>query len=255
MLIAKRKLLNEISNQHFAISTEDVWQRCCCGSFMQSLLLGVTTVLLVAASAAADSIDPSMGLFPTRPVRAPWSVSWSSCTGEAVRAVPALPPAFPSTLFRQDTAQPVHAVAVEHSDAYQTRAKIHKYTSFATLPLFAAELALGQSLDGSNDGKKGAHAVVGAGIVGLFGVNTITGAWNMFGEGRQDTEGRTLRLVHGLLMMAADVGFLATTASAPSTGARSALTFETSKATHRNIAIASVGVGTAGYLMMLFGNR
>jgi hypothetical protein len=222
---------------------------------MQALFLSVTTVLLVATSAVADSIDPSLSLFSTRPVRAFWGMSWASCTDEAVGAVSAVPMAFPSTLFEQDTAQPVHAAAIEHSDAYQTRAKIHKYASFATLPLFAAELALGQSLDGSNDSKKGAHAVIGAGIVGLFGVNTVTGAWNMFGEGRQEPEGRTLRLVHGLLMMAADVGFLATTASAPSTGARSALTFETSRATHRNIAIASVGVGTAGYLMMLFGNR
>jgi hypothetical protein len=158
-------------------------------------------------------------------------------------------------LFHQDGAQPVHAAAIEHSDAYQTRAKIHKYASFATLPLFAAEVALGQSLDGSNDSKKSAHAVVGAGIVGLFGVNTVTGAWNLFGEGRQDKEGRTLRLVHGLLMMAADVGFLATTASAPSTGRTGAVAFDANKTTHRNLAIASVSVGTAGYLMMLFGSR
>jgi hypothetical protein len=222
---------------------------------MRSLILSLTTVSLVAASAAADPIDLSSSLFSTRPVRTLSHMSWPSCTDEAVRAVPALSLGSPATLLPQDSAQAVHAVAIEHSDAYQTRARIHKYASFATLPLFAAELALGQSLDGSNDGKKGAHAVVGAGIVGLFGVNTVTGAWNMFGEGRRDTEGRTLRLVHGLLMMAADVGFLATTASAPSTGQNGALTFEASRATHRNLAIASVSVGTAGYLMMLFGNR
>lgn len=222
---------------------------------MRSLILGATTVLLVATSAVADSIDPPLSLFSTRPVRTPWSMTWSSCSDEAGRAVPALSIAFPSALLEQDTAQPVHAAAIEHSDAYQTRAKIHKYASFATLPLFATELALGFPLDGTNDSKKGAHALVGAGIVGLFAVNTVTGAWNMFGEGRQEPEGRTLRLVHGLLMMAADVGFLATTASAPNTGARGALTFQTSRATHRNIAIASVSVGTAGYLMMLFGNR
>ena len=222
---------------------------------MRSLLLGVMTTLLVAPSASADPIDPSLSLFSTRPARDPWHMSWSSCTDEVTRALPSLSLAFPATLFQPDSAQPVHAAAIEHSDAYQTRAKIHKYASFATLPLFAAELALGQSLNGSNDGKKGAHALVGAGIVGLFGVNTVTGAWNMFGEGRQDTEGRTLRLVHGLLMMAADVGFLATTVSAPSTGRNGALTFETNKTTHRNLAIASVSVGTAGYLMMLFGNR
>ena len=222
---------------------------------MRSLTLGVITMLLGATSAAADPVDPALHLFSTRPAHDASHMSWPSCTEKATRAVPALSLAFPSMLLQQESAQPVHAVAIEHSDAYQTRAKIHKYASFATLPLFAAEVALGQSLDGSNDSKKSAHALVGAGIVGLFGVNTVTGAWNLFGEGRQDKEGRTLRLVHGLLMMAADVGFLATTASAPSTGRNGALTFEANKTTHRNLAIASVSVGTAGYLMMLFGNR
>src|SRR5258707_8103374 len=158
-------------------------------------------------------------------------------------------------MFKEPGGTSPRGTAVEPSKSSNTRAKIHKYASFATLPLFAAEVALGQSLDGSNDSKKGAHAVVGAGIVGLFAVNTVTGAWNLFGEGRQEKEGRTLRLVHGLLMMAADVGFLATTASAPSTGRNGALTFEASRTTHRNLAIASVSVGTAGYLMMLFGNH
>ena len=49
----------------------------------------------------------------------------------------------PTPAFVQDDPQPVHAAAVEHTDGYQTRAKIHKIASFATLPLFAAELALG----------------------------------------------------------------------------------------------------------------
>jgi hypothetical protein len=222
---------------------------------MRSWIFGVPVVFVVASSAGADPIDPARNLFSTRAVHDRWSMSWPSCTDQATRGVPALSLAFPSMLLQQETAQPLHPVAIEHSDAYQMRAKIHKYASFATLPLFATELALGQPLDGSNDGKKGAHAIVGAGIVGLFGVNTVTGAWNLFGEGWQDKEGRTLRLVHGLLMMAADVGFLATTASAPSTGRNGALTFQTSRATHRNLAIASVSVGTAGYLLMLFGNH
>ena len=78
--------------------------------------------------------------------------------------------------------------------AFEARSKIHKFASFATLPLFGVQLALGQSLyngTGNTDAKKGAHAVVGAGIVGLFGVNTVTGVWNMFGaEGRRDKTGR-----------------------------------------------------------------
>jgi hypothetical protein len=222
---------------------------------MRSLTLSAMTLLLVASSAAADSVDAALNLFSTRPAHDAWHMSWPSCTGNVTRTAPTLSLALPPVTLEQDGAQPVHPAAIEHSDGYQTRAKIHKYASFATLPLFAAEVALGQSLDGSNDSKKSAHAVVGAGIVGLFGVNTITGAWNLFGEGWQDKEGRTLRLVHGLLMMAADVGFLATTASAPSTGRNGALTFEANKATHRNLAIASVSVGTVGYLMMLFGNH
>jgi hypothetical protein len=83
----------------------------------------------------------------------------------------------------------------------------------------------------------------------------VTGAWNLFGEGRQDKEGRTLRLVHGLLMMAADAGFVATTLSAPSDHRSGASTFDADRTKHRNLAIASVSVGTAGYLLMLFGNH
>jgi hypothetical protein len=92
--------------------------------------------------------------------------------------------------------------------------------------------------------------------VGLFGVNTVTGAWNLFGEGWSERDGRTRRVLHGLLMMAADVGFLATTATGPNShGTRGALTFEANKVTHRNIAIASISAGTVGYLLMLFGNH
>lgn len=157
-------------------------------------------------------------------------------------------------------AQPLHAAAVEYSDAYQLRRKIHKYASFATLPLLGTELVLGQSLyntPANSRGLRTAHGVVGTGIVGLFGVNTVTGAWNLFGtEGRQDPHGRTLRLVHGLMMMAADAGFVAASATGPnSQGRRGALTFETDKVTHRNIAVASISVATASYLLMLFGNH
>src|SRR5947207_13035786 len=81
-------------------------------------------------------------------------------------------------------------VAVEYSDAYKTRAKIHKYASFASLPLFATEVALGQSVYSSpSDGKRSAHVAVGMAIGGLFGVNTVTGAWNMW-ESRKDPHGR-----------------------------------------------------------------
>jgi hypothetical protein len=163
-----------------------------------------------------------------------------------------------SFVSQQSDAQPLHAAAVEHSDAYRTRAKIHKIASFATLPLFAAEVALGQSIYNTaavSSGNRSAHIAVGTGIIGLFAVNTVTGAWNMFGEDRQESKGRSLRLVHALLMMAADAGFVATAVTGPHSNRREALTIPTGEATHRAIAFSSIGIGTTGYLVMLIGNR
>ena len=156
----------------------------------------------------------------------------------------------------QADSQPLHAAAVEHSDAYRTRAKIHKIASFATLPLFAGEVALGQSVYNSNGGNnKSAHILVGSSIIGLFAVNTITGSWNLFGEDRQEHSGRTLRLVHGLLMMAAGGGFVATAMTGPHHDREGVEVAGVNASTHRAIALSSIGVGTVGYLVMLFGNH
>jgi len=144
------------------------------------------------------------------------------------------------------------APAFEYSDAYRTRAKIHKYSSFATLPLFASEVVLGQSVyDSPSDGKRNAHIAIGAAIGGLFAVNTVTGAWNLW-DARKDPHGRTLRLAHGLLMMAADAGFLATAALGPN---RESPDYLDGRSTHRAVALTSIGVGTVGYLIMLLGNH
>jgi hypothetical protein len=233
---------------------------------MRSLIGGLSILLLAGSSAWADTIDPSLNLFSTRPIKDPWRIDWLSIGDQTTPVVPAPSLAFVSIPSlqqgdaqppQQGDAQPLHAAAIEHSDGYQTRAKIHKYSSFATLPLFGVEVILGQSLYNTTPGVKAGgnqtlHAFVGAGIVGLFGLNTVTGAWNLFGEGWSDRQGRTLRLVHGLLMMAADVGFLATERSGPNSGSpRQALTFETDKVTHRNMAIASISVATSSYLLML----
>jgi hypothetical protein len=227
-------------------------------SFARYALLTAALICLAAGSAAAGTLDPSPTLFSNRSSHDPWRVEWlQSRVADAPIAARLDAPA-PILLEQDAAAQPLHAVAIQHSQGYQTRAKIHKYASFATLPLFAVEIALGQSLySGSTEPgwKKGAHGLVGAGIVGLFGVNTLTGAWNLFGEGWSDKDGRTLRLLHGLLMMASDVGILATTMSGPHSQGRRALTFTTDRATHRDLALASISVGTVGYLIMLIGNH
>ncbi len=231
---------------------------------MRSLCLVVFGVLSLVSSAHADVIDAPHALFATPTSRDPWRIDWlvlgdAHIPRQRTLNLSATLVQQPANQAPQPSNQPVHAVAIQHSDAYLTRAKIHKYASVATLPLFAAELVLGQSLFNESTpagSKRGVHAAVGGGIIGLFGVNTVTGAWNMFGEGWQEKEGRTLRLVHGLLMMAADVGFVDTWATGPHSGRlRTALNFENQKTTHRNVAIASISVGSAGYLLMLLGNH
>jgi hypothetical protein len=144
-------------------------------------------------------------------------------------------------------------VAIEYSDAHETRAKIHKYASWATLPLMGAEFALGEKLyndtNSETDSLRGVHGAVGAGLIGLFGVNSVTGLWNLL-ESNQ-APGHTKRLVHGIMMLAAEGGLVASAASAPGHSRNSLGTIDTNKATHRDIAFVSIGVGTAGYLLML----
>ena len=138
-------------------------------------------------------------------------------------------------------------VATEYSDAYRLRARIHKVASLATLPLFAAEGILGQSLyDDPSSGKKDAHLAVAAGIGALFAVNTVTGVWNLV-EARHDQNHRGRRLAHGLLMLASDAGFLATAAMGPEGDD------DGSRGAHRAMAFTSIGMASAGYLIMLFG--
>jgi hypothetical protein len=150
---------------------------------------------------------------------------------------------------------PTHPVATTYSNGYEVRLKIHKYASWATLPLFATELGLGQSLYNNPEtgAKKTAHVIVGTGIIGLFGLNTFTGAWNLW-EGRHDPDGRPMRIVHSVLMIAADGGFLATAATGPHVR-NGIITNPSDKSLHRNIAVASIGVGTVGYLLMLLKGR
>lgn len=142
--------------------------------------------------------------------------------------------------------------AFEYSDGYRTRAKIHKIGSIAMVPLLATQGFLGASIyKDPTPEKKDWHRRVAWGIGGLFAANTVTGAWNLI-EGRKDPEKRKLRTIHGILMLAADAGFLATAAMRPDT---SQPDFVGQKSTHRAVAFTSVGVATVGYALMLFGHR
>jgi|SRR5581483_4005898 len=153
----------------------------------------------------------------------------------------------------QDTPRPK---AIEYSEGYETRAKIHKYASFATLPLIGTEAILGEKLyndpSGLQSTYKGAHIAVGTAITGLFAVNTVTGVWNLV-EGWHDPNHKALRLIHGFTMLGADVGFLAAYGTGP--GGHNLVNFDSQKSTHRTVVFTTMGVATASYLLMLFGNR
>lgn len=149
----------------------------------------------------------------------------------------------------QATTPSTRPAAFEYSDGYYKRLKVHKIASLATLPLFVTQVALGQKLYEGNDseGTRDAHKAVAFGTAALFGVNTVTGVMNLY-EGRKDPARSTKTKVHGILMLAADAGFVATGFLAPGEdggGNRSA---------HRAVALTSVGVATAAYLIMLLGN-
>lgn len=151
------------------------------------------------------------------------------------------------------------AQVVEYSDAYRLRAKIHKAASIATLPLFGAEALVGESLyNNPTDGKRNAHLAIATGMGALFGVNTVTGVWNLI-ESRHDPANRKIKVVHAILMLASDGGFLATAALGPGhERIRNGElfippNFDSNRSLHRTVAFASISTATAGYLLMLFG--
>ena len=84
-------------------------------------------------------------------------------------------------------------LAFEYSEGYRVRRKIHKYASFATLPLFVAQFAVGEKLydqgPNADDGLRSTHTALGVGIGALFTVNTVTASPNS----------NTLRRVDGVL--------------------------------------------------------
>ncbi len=142
--------------------------------------------------------------------------------------------------------------AIENSDAYYTRLRIHHLASYAELPLFATEYILGQRLlkeeqtGFPSSGLKAAHTTVALGLGALFTINTVTGGWNLW-ESRKNPEGRTRRFIHAAAMLGADAGFA--WAGASGGGARES---QSDANQHRTIAISSMALAMAGTAMMWF---
>lgn len=110
-----------------------------------------------------------------------------------------------------DTTKPrKKAVAIEYSDWYEKRLTIHRYASWAMLPLFVGQYVTGSTLiqkgTDSPQWVKTTHPILATGVAALFATNTVTGAWNWW-EGRADPAARGWRTTHSVLMLLADAGF------------------------------------------------
>lgn len=147
--------------------------------------------------------------------------------------------------------------AVEVSDAYATRLRIHQVASYFTIPLFVAQTVAGEQLYKADQGgqprpgwAKSLHSGGAVGLGALFTVNTVTGVWNLW-ESRDQPVGRGRRLLHSALMLASDAGFAYTGAVL----AEEAKESSEGRNRHRRAAYVSLGTALAGYGVMLFGNH
>jgi hypothetical protein len=146
--------------------------------------------------------------------------------------------------------------AVEVSDWYARRLSIHRGLSYAVIPLFAGEWVAGnQILVRGRDAPtwaKTSHRAIATTLAGVFGVNTVTGLWNLW-DSRGVEPGRALRTTHAIMMLAADGGFayaghtLANRAENDVTG--------TVRRQHRTWALASIGVTVTSATMMKVFNK
>ncbi|MFN8652226.1 MAG: hypothetical protein U0133_10020 [Gemmatimonadales bacterium] len=216
----------------------------------------IATLLLAAALGIPDTIPPA----PVPDSAATSVVSLAprldnlSLLGASLNAPQPIMQAWVEDTTQGDSTPRRRHKAIQHSDGYYIRLKIHRLASWLTVPLFAAQYLAGRELWNNPDSHglaRDAHGPLATAIAGLFAVNTVTGVWNLV-EARKDPK-PARRWVHGLLMIAADAGFVAVGATAPDDDFREngGSGRSSSASTHRDLAIGSMGVALGSYLMML----
>ncbi len=202
--------------------------------------------LLVALAATASPLAAQGGDVTPASARPPVREACGPCAAGLRYGLDA-----PRPMTVADTGERPHAI--EYSDAYGVRLAIHRYASYTEIPLFVAEYLLGEKLlrdrrngvtnrEGEFEG--GMHGSVAAALGGLFAINTVTGAWNLW-DSRKDPAGRTRRWLHTITMLAADAGFL-WTAAAINDARRS----DAGAQVHRKRAVVSMSLATASTIMM-----
>jgi len=170
------------------------------------------------------------------------------------RAGPRVDVARVAAASESDTTPRRRPRAVEVSDAYALRLRIHHYASYTLIPLFAAQTIAGNQLyqSGGSDPSwaKSMHSLGAGGLAALFTVNTVTGVWNLW-DSRGVEDGRTVRLIHGALMLASDAGFTYAGVKLGPEATRSL----SARQEHRRIAYISMSGALVGYATMLVANR
>lgn len=192
----------------------------------------MSPLLAVLAVVALDTTV--VDLSAPRPIPSP-----PTTAVEAAAPAPRIPSPLELGRMRQE----------DPSDAYYFRLKVHRWSSYAMLPLFAFQYAAGAELykgEGAADWAEDWHGVGAAAIASVFAVNVVTGVPNMI-EIWNEPRDRKRRLFHASAMLIAAAGFTATGILGDEAEDEGA----SGRRLHRNVALGSMGVATLGYLSML----
>jgi len=210
------------------------------------MMTGLLALVLCASDTAARSAGPPQDTLP------PAAAAAVNAPAPRDTSLVARPRGGPRLAVAPGDTGTKRRPLVEYSDWYGRRLAIHRTLSWAMLPLFAASYYTGDRLardgrDASPTWVRRTHPISAGAAAGVFGVNTVTGLWNLW-DARTDPEGRTRRILHSTLFLIADAGF----AYAGSIGG-DARDNGAIRARHRTVALSSMGVSTAGWLVMLLG--
>jgi hypothetical protein len=155
-----------------------------------------------------------------------------------------------SLQIESDTVPRRRRKSIEVSEWYERRLRIHRYGAYAMVPLFAFQAVAGNELYNKGSGAAGwaknGHRAGATALATVFGVNTVTGLWNLW-DSRAVEQGRTRRTIHTLLMLASDAGFAYAGIKLSEDAEQSA----DARRKHRNLAYTSMGVAITGAGMMV----
>ncbi|MES2176574.1 MAG: hypothetical protein V4550_01820 [Gemmatimonadota bacterium] len=140
--------------------------------------------------------------------------------------------------------------AIEVSEWYEQRLRIHRYGAYAIAPLFVLQSIAGEQLyDDPKNGPAWAKNSMRYGataLAGLFTSNSITGLWNLWDS--RHAPGGTRRTIHALLMLSSDAGFT----YAGSKLADEAENSADKRGEHRKWAYGSMAATVAGVTVIRF---